>query len=87
MTSITLEREVKEEHEALKPDSLTWSEYLHIVAQSIDPEKFEDLVEAFYEEECEKAVERVKQRYNKARSDPDRLLDAEEARERIVDKE
>lgn len=87
MTSITLERGVKEEYEALKPDSLTWSEYLHIVAQSIVPEKFEDLVEAFYEEEYEKAVERVRQRYNKARSDADRLLDAEEARKRIVDEE
>ncbi len=87
MTSITLEHGVKEEHEALKPESPTWSEYLHIVAQSIDPEKFEAFVEAFYEEEYEKAVEPVKKRYDKARCDPDSLLDAEEARKRIVDEE
>lgn len=83
MTSITLDQEIKQEHEALKPESLTWSDYMHILAQSIDADRFEELVEEFYQREYEASVERAKERYAQARADPDRMLSAEEAREEV----
>ena len=83
MTSITIRDDVKREHEALKPESLTWNEYMRIVAQSIDPDRFGQLVEAFYAEQYEEAVERARERYAAAREDPSQLLSAEEARRRV----
>lgn len=82
-TSITLEPDIKEEHEALKPDSLTWSEYMQILVRSIDADRFEELVEGFYQREYESAVERARERYDQAREDPDSLLDPDEARQRL----
>lgn len=83
MTSITIRDDVKQEHETLKPESLTWNDYMRIVAQSIDPDRFGELVEAFYQGQYEQAVEQARERYAKAREDPGRLLSAEEARRRV----
>lgn len=83
MTSITLDPDIKQEHEALKPDSLTWSEYMHILVQSIDADRFEQLVEEFYKREYEAAVERARDRYAKAREDPDKMLSASDARDEV----
>ncbi len=83
MTSITIRDDVKQEHEALKPESLTWNDYMRIVAQSIDPDRFTELVEAFYQAQYGDAVERARERYGKAREDPSHLLSAEEARRRV----
>lgn len=83
MTSITLSQEVKDELEALKPGSLTWDEYLHLLVTSIDPDRFEEALEAFFQSEYEASVRRARERYAKARSDPSILLDADEARQRV----
>lgn len=83
MTSITLDADVKREHEKLKPESLTWTEYLHIVAHSIDPERFQGLVEEIHKEQTEDAIERARERYEKARANPRRLLTSDEARRRV----
>lgn len=86
MTTITLDPDIKQEHEELKPGSLTWSEYMHILARSIDAERFGRLVEEFYQQEYEAAVERARERYAEAREDPDRMLGAEEARDAVRDR-
>lgn len=86
MTSITLDQEIKDEHEELKPDSLTWNDYMHIVAQSIDADRFEKLVEELYQREYEAAVDRARERYAQARANPDRMMSAEDAREAVRDR-
>lgn len=83
MTSITLNSEVKAEHEALKPASLTWNDYMHILAKSIDPDKFQRLLEDLHREQYEEAVERARERYAQARKEPGALLSADEARKRV----
>lgn len=83
MTSITLDQEIKDEHEQLKPDSLTWNDYMHIVAHSIDAERFEQLVDELYQREYEAAVERARERYAEARDNPDKMLSAEDARDAV----
>lgn len=86
MTTITLDPEIKEEHEALKPESLTWSDYMHILAHSIDAERFGTLVEEFYQREYEDAVERARRRYDRSREDPERMLTPDEAREEVLER-
>lgn len=83
MTTITLREETKEELRAIKPDALTWDEYLHLVLQSLDPDRYAETLEGFFEEEIEDVVERARERYEAAREDPGRMLDPDDAREQI----
>lgn len=83
MTSITVAPAVKQDLEALKPGSLTWNEYLRLVLESIDPDRFREALENFHEAELEDAIARARERYAKARADPSRLLTADEARRRV----
>lgn len=85
MPSISLDEAVKKKHEALKPASMSWNDYMLILAQSIDADQFEHLVTESSQREYESPVEQARERYEEALKDPDRLLGSEVAREQVLE--
>lgn len=83
MTTITVEEGTKEDLRSLKPESLTWDEYFTLVLDSLDPDRLEENLEAWFADEVSDVVARARERYEAAEGDPDRLLDADEARDRV----
>lgn len=62
-----------------KPNPLTWSESVPVLVQRTDADRFGQLVEEFYQQEREAAVERTRERYAQAREVPDRMLSSDQA--------
>lgn len=82
-TTITVEHEVKDELEKLRPSTLTWGQYLHALYRSVDPARLEQEFQAFYAAEYQEAVRLAKDRYDQGRRDPGSLLTPTEARKRL----
>ncbi|HEX9710664.1 MAG TPA: hypothetical protein VGB42_11960 [Candidatus Thermoplasmatota archaeon] len=83
MTTITLAPEVKRELGELKPDALTWDQYLVVLLESVDPARFEQVIKDFLDAQYAEAAARARERYRKARARPGSLLSATEARKRV----
>ncbi|MBI4394077.1 MAG: hypothetical protein HY556_09835 [Euryarchaeota archaeon] len=82
-TTITVEPEVKEELDQIRPETLTWGQFLHALGRSVDPERLEREFQSFYAAEYQEAARLAKERYEAAQRDPDSLLSATEARKRV----
>lgn len=83
MTTITVAPEVKRELGHLKPDALTWDDFLAVLLESVDPDRFERVVRGLLDAQREQAVARARERYRRARARPDELFSAPEARKRV----
>lgn len=83
MTTITIAPEVKQELGQLKPDALTWDQYLVVLMESVDPDRFERTLKAFLDAQYAQAAARARERYRKARAQPSSLLSPTEARKRV----
>lgn len=83
MTSITVASDVKAELGSMKPPSLSWSRYLHLVVHSIDHQHLAHLLEEAMQEEYQESIRRARQRYDAALKDPDALLDHDDAMEHV----
>lgn len=82
-TTITIDPEIKALLDKLRPESLTWDQYLAAIVRSVDPERLEREFQAFYEVEYREAVRLAQERYQTARRKPASLLSATEARKRV----
>lgn len=83
MTTITIAPEVKAELGQLKPEALTWDQYLVVLMESVDAARFERTLKALSEAQYAEAAARARERYRKARAHPRALLTPTEARKRV----
>ncbi len=83
MTTISLHADMKEDLALLKPEEMSWTEFLRVLVETVDRERLAKRIQELLTEEHELAMERIRTRYQKARDDPNRLLTPGEARKEM----